>query len=146
VSWGNNEFIIYSGYIAINGNRVISTTTDTYRGFNFIILNVSLCSTAQLRTFDTWASTNNSNNMATYINTLPLNTVLIGITSDDAQNNLTQNAKSALLAIGVNVAGLQFRGKVSFVAQIGRPAMTISKVAFSGGASLQITLNVTGMV
>ena len=82
--------------------------------------------------------------MATYINTIPLNTVLIGITSDDAQNNLTQSARSALMAIGVNVTGLQFRGKVAFVAQIGRPTVTVSQVSPSGGASLKIILNVTG--
>jgi Interleukin-like EMT inducer len=89
--------------------------------------------------------TNNvSNNMAIYINSLPLNTVLIGIAGYDVQKYLTQNAKSALLAIGVNVNELQYVGKVSFVAQIGQPAKTISKVATPGGNNLKIIVNLTG--
>ena len=80
--------------------------------------------------------------MANYINTLPLNTVLIGVTTDDPQRSLTQNAISALLAIGVNVAGLQYRGEVSFVAQIGQPAMTVAQMASPGGSSLKIVVNV----
>jgi Interleukin-like EMT inducer len=148
MAWGSNDTSMLNGYIAINGNRVFSTASGPCRGFNIVQLNVNSClmSDVGLRSFDTSVSTTASDAMATYINSLPLNTVLIGITSDEPQTALTQNAKSALLAIGVNVTGLQFRGKVSFVAQIGRPTMTISKVAFSGGASLQITLNVTGMI
>ena len=82
--------------------------------------------------------------MAIYVNNLTLNTVLIGVTADEAQKNLTPNAKSALLDIGVNVNGLVFKGKASFVALIGQPAMSVSQVAPPGGNSLVITVRVTG--
>ena len=82
--------------------------------------------------------------MTTYINGLPLNTVLIGVTANEATLTLTQNAISALLAIGVNVAGLLFRGKASFVTQIGQPALSVSQVAPPGGYNLRINVNVNG--
>ena len=82
--------------------------------------------------------------MATYINGLPLNTMLIGVTADDASVSLTQNVKSALLSIGVNVTALAFRGKALFAAQTGQPSTTLSFVAFSGGNNLDVAMNVTG--
>ena len=133
-----------NGYITINGNRVVSTSSPTYRGFTLVQLNVSSCLPTNTLTFDTSGSTNNSDNMATYINSLSLNTVLIGVTADEPTYSLTQNATSALLAIGVNATGLQFRGKVTFMAQIGQPANAVSTVAPSGGDSSKITVNMTG--
>ena len=132
-----------NGYIAINGNRVIRTVYGC-RGFYLIELNATSCSLSNSRQFDTYASSTNPYNIATYINSLPLNTVLIGVTADEPQNNLDQKATSALLAIGVKVTGLQFRGKVSFVAQIGQPAISLSQVAPPGGIGLKMSVNMTG--
>ena len=87
MSWGNNDNTILSGYIAINGNIVISTNTVAYRGFNLVELDVSSCSSIKIRHFDTWESTSDSENMAAYINGLPLNTVLIGVTADWSTSN-----------------------------------------------------------
>ena len=86
-----------------------------------------------------------SDNMATYINSLPLNTVLVGITTYDAQWSLTPKAKSALLANGVNVTGLQPDGKAAFVAQIGQPSLTVSQVDPPGGSNTKLTAKVSGM-
>ena len=143
-SWGNADQTRNNGYIAINGNRLMTTTAPTYRGFNLVQLNVKTCSLSIVSTFDTCMTSTNSDNMANYINGLPLNTVLIGVTADDAQLSLNQNAKSALLAIGVNVDGLQFRGKASFMAQIGRPATSVSQVAPPGGNNLAINVIASG--
>jgi Interleukin-like EMT inducer len=93
---------------------------------------------------NTWGSTTSSDNMATYINSLPLNTVLIGVTADEAKSSLTYKATNALLAIGVDVTGLQVRGKLSFVARIGQPTVTVYQVAPPGGGSVKITANMTG--
>ena len=145
VSWGSYDTTSLNGYIALNGTRVVNTTSSTYKAFNLVELNTVSCSSSNILHFDTSSSTAASDNMATYINGLPLNTVLIGVTADDAQLSLNQNATSALFAIGVNVNGLAFRGKVSFVAQIGQPGMTVSNVAALGGSSLKIAVSVTGM-
>jgi Interleukin-like EMT inducer len=160
LSWGSNDASTISGYIAINGNRVVNTplkfcTTvclpSDYAGFNLVELNVSSCSASNIRHYDTSAKTANSENMATYINSLPLNTVLIGVTAEDAQRSLTSNArsltsnaKSALLTIGVDVSELQEAGKLSFVVQIGQPTLTASEVADPSGYNLKLTVNLTG--
>ena len=81
--------------------------------------------------------------MATYINSLASNTVLIGITSDESQRSLTQDTKNALFNIGVNMTGVQFASKVSFVAQIGQPARTVLQVAPPSGSNLMLTVNVS---
>jgi Interleukin-like EMT inducer len=140
VSWGTFATSTYYAYIAINGNIV----SYIYSGFTLVELNVSSCSSSNIRYFYISNTNNDSYNMAIYINSLPLNTVLIGATGYDVQQYLTQNAKSALVAIGVNVKELQYGGKVSFVSQIGQPAKTISKVATPGGNNLKIMVNVTG--
>ena len=154
VSYGNSDLTGLSGYIAINGNRVVNTPSNygTYKSFNLVELNVSSCSASDIRHYDTSinigacvTTADYSDNMATYINSLPLNTVLIGVTAGDAQECLTQNAKSALLAIGVNVTGLQPGGKVSFVAQIGQPKMTMSQVVDPSNVyNLKAAVNVAG--
>ena len=145
LAWGNWDNALYTGYVAINGNRVVKTTADVYyRGFNLVQLDANSCSPTNILHFDTFDSTSESDAMATYINCLPLYTVLIGITSDEASWSLNQNAKDALYAIGVNVAGLQFRGKVSFVAQIGQPGTSVSLIGTLGGNNVEISVNVTG--
>jgi Interleukin-like EMT inducer len=140
LSWGATDTSTGNGFIAINGNRAANDNS----GFTLVELKVSSCSSSKVRTFYISSSNNDSNNMAVYINTLPLNTVLIGSTGNDVQQYMTANAKSALLAIGVNVTGLQSGGKVSFVSQIGRPANTFSQVVPPGGNNLKMLLKVTG--
>ena len=141
LSWGNQDTTRGNGYISINGNSVGNTN---YRGFNLVELNATSCSPTNVLQYDTCVSTADSDNMATYINNLPLNKVLIGVTIDDASFSLTQNAKNALLSIGVDVTGLQFRGKLAFAAQRGQPAIAAVQVAPTGGNNLKLTVNVTG--
>ena len=144
MSWGSDDVTLYSGYVAINGNRVVSTTSADYMGFNLVEASISSCSATNMKHFDTYGSQLDSENMATYIISLALNTVLIGITSDDVSLPLTQNVKSALLAIGVSVNGLQIGGKMSFVATIGQPSMTVSRVASSVSSNLKLAVNASG--
>ena len=146
LAWGGVDSSVYTGYIAINGNRALSTTVGGYRGFNLVQLDVSSCSSTNIVKYDTYLYTSDSDVMATYINALPLYTVLIGVTADDPQQSLNQNAKDALFAIGVNVAGLQYQGKVCFVAQIGQPGTSVSLIGLSGGNNIKLSVNVTGKV
>ena len=144
MSWGYNDNMLFSGYITINGNKVISTTSSSSKGFNMAELNMSSCSASNLKNFNTGDDQSDSDAMATYINGLPSNTVLIGVTADEASKSLTQNVKSALLAIGVNVSALTFRGKVAFAALIGQPSKSVSQVAPPGVYNLKINVNVNG--
>ena len=144
VSWGADDNAQLSGYIAINGNRVINTTSYAYIGINLVELDVSSCSASNIRHFNTHDLYSESDNMAIYINSLPLNTVLIGVSSDETQYRMSQNGLSALSAIGVSMTELQWRSKVSFVAQVGQPAKSVSQQAAPGGDNLKITAYAIG--
>jgi Interleukin-like EMT inducer len=152
VSWGLGGAPFFDAYIAFNGYKTVSTRpiftegigyTYTY-GFTLVELNVISCSSSKVLTFDTFRNTNSSDNMATYINSLPLCTLLVGITTIDAQQSMTPKVKSALLAIGVNVTELKRWGKASFVAQIGQPSLTVSQVDPPGGSNAKLTAKVSG--
>jgi len=82
--------------------------------------------------------------MTNYINGLPMSTVLIGVTADDPHSNLEKLGVNALRSLGVDLSELLYRGKVAFVAQIGRPSVTVSRVASPGGNNLQISVTVRG--
>jgi CHASE2 domain-containing sensor protein len=119
------------GGITLNKSVVLKvnwTPSATYRGFNIIEVNANNCSMSNYRQFDTHGYVDASNSLITYINGLPNSTVLVGVTADDPQQSLTTAATNALLAIGVNVTGLQFRGKVSFIAHVGRPSVALMKM------------------
>jgi Interleukin-like EMT inducer len=145
VSWGYDDSgPPLAGEIAVNGDRVFGATSVDFRGFNTIELNVTTCSTSNPRRFDTWRSMTASENMATYVNSLPVATVLIGVTSDEASSNLTPNAITALNTIGVDISGLLHRGKASFVAQTGQPTMSWSLVAPRYGDILRLKVVARG--
>jgi Interleukin-like EMT inducer len=107
-------------------------------------LNVSSCSPTSIRHYDTNIYAADVSSLTSYINGLPLNTVLIGVTADEPQLLLDLNAKNAFLAIGVDLTGLQWAGKAIFVSQIGRPAITVLKVAAPNGNYLNMSVKVTG--
>jgi Interleukin-like EMT inducer len=131
-----------AGYIAIDGNTVYVTSYEMTGGFHIVELNVTSCSSSNIRHFNTYSSAAESDNMMNYINSLPMNTVLIGITSCDARQYLSSRTKAALLAIGVYVYGLEFLDRASFVAQIGQPGTSVSEMGPPGvGISM---INVTG--
>ena len=150
MSWGRWKNVTSSGYIAINGSTIINTTSVAYRGFNLVELNISSCSTSKVRHFDTNANTTESDKMATYINSLPLYTVLVGVTADDAQQFFRYNAVLTLFGIGVDsvwyLNGYGYQSKLCFVAQIGHPGASISEWAQSNANNLKITVNATGDV
>jgi len=95
-------------------------------------------------TFDTFLRSSNSINLANYIDNLPMSTILIGVTADEASTSLETNGQAALNSIGANVNGLLYQGKFAFVAQIGRPVVTVSRIAPPGGNNLQISVTVRG--
>jgi hypothetical protein len=62
--------------------------------------------------------------LAAYLQSVPNNTILVGITGDEPTLNL-QPAWSALADIGAPVSDVAYRGSFVFVAQKGYPNKTI---------------------
>jgi Interleukin-like EMT inducer len=141
LSWGYSDTTISNGYITVNDKTI---NTKIYRGFNIVELDVSKCVTSRVYNFDTQGSTNDSLDLAKYINSLPTSTVLIGITAQSAIGNLEAIGKAALFSIGVNVTGLEIRGKVAFVAQVGRPGLAVMKMGPRYGDNVKIAVKVRG--
>jgi len=89
-----------------------------------------------VRTFDTFASNAVSNALADYLNGLPNGVIIYGLTCDEATMELTTAARNALFSIGVDVSTLGYRGKLTFVATIGRPQSTVYLIANKGDNNL----------
>jgi len=141
VSWGAYD-TAHNGYIAVS-SVCLSVNRPSTIGFNFIQLDVGSCTVSRTMEFNTCGG-GQSGNLANYISGLPTSTVLIGVTTDDARWNLYSDAINALLAIGVDATGLQIRGKLAFVAQIGRPTATVMRLAAPVGSNVNISVLVQG--
>ena len=139
LSSGASDTSVTSVYISMNSIKTIYP-----QFFNLVELNTSSCSASRARHYDTYHYTTEADNMAVYIQSLPLSTVLIGVASYDVQVHLTTNARSALLSIGVDVSGLQPAGKLIFVAPIGQLSATVVQVSAPGGANLIMQVLVRG--
>jgi len=143
-SWGYDDTNGWIGYARVNGILVRDYTRspngwtdhEHVRGFNTILLQPTTCGSYDIRTFDTQAFTAASNALADYLNGLPNGVIIYGLTCDSATTSLTTAARNALLAIGVDVSTLVFRGKLTFVATVGRPQSTVYRIANSGGNNL----------
>lgn len=149
LSLGKNDSVTdRNSYISIVSPTTTTQSTRDRRGISTIELSTvndgHTCLFANFHTFDTYESGTYADQLADYINTLPLSTVVLGASYDDASKHLNDNAKSALLSIGVNATTLEFRGKLAFIAQIGRPLSTIAQVAPRYGDSLKIRVLLNG--
>jgi hypothetical protein len=104
------------------------------------------CSVNRTRLYNTYESANNANNavqLATYLQSVPNNTILIGISGDEATNNL-QPAWSTLAAIGAPVSDVAYRGSFVFVAQKGYANKTILRKSNSNSVPVNVTVTLYG--
>jgi len=62
--------------------------------------------------------------LVSYLEQVPSGTVLIGLTTDEAANYLSE-AYPTLLDLGVDVSDVQFQGSFGFIAQKGFPEKTV---------------------
>jgi Interleukin-like EMT inducer len=148
LAWGVVDTLVSEyGYISVNKVFLLKSiwADQLTRGFNTVELILSNCSAGVIRHFDTCGSSSESDALAKYISGLPSWTILIGITADDAYWSLTSAAKTALLNIGVDTTHLMYRGKLSFVAQVGRPSGTVMSVKPAEGEPLKCNTTVSRM-
>jgi len=121
-------------YMKVNGVAYLSTLAANhhYRGFNLLALNPHTWKASGLKHFDTHFTPAESNNLANYINSLPLGTHILGVTSDEASDRLQPIAKNALKALDVDISMLRWRDKVLFYAVKGKPEKTFMKFGKMG--------------
>jgi hypothetical protein len=144
-AWGYDDNEV-NGYIRVNNQAKVGfpTYNSLPRGITTIVLNITTCTTSNLNTFDTFASTSNSDALVNYLKSLKAGTILLGVSFDDAAAQLTPAAVQALASIGANVAGLGFRWKFLFIAEIGCSSLTKFNMAQNGGDNLLLSAEVPG--
>lgn len=95
--------------------------------------------------FDTCYGTNNASvRLAYYIKNLPASTVLMGVIQDDATWSLQDSAVQAMASLGIDISHLEFRDKLVFVTQKGKPSLTKYEIRPAGGETLQVSYQISG--
>ena len=117
------------GFVKINGNQV--TQNHDIRGFRLVRLNDD-CSVNEVKRYDTHISTQQSYNLRDYLQSLPNNTRISGITYDEYVDHLSSSAKSALSNVGIDLTTASWRSSLCFILIKGKPQLT--KQNQSGGA------------
>jgi len=117
-----------AGYVKLNGVAVWQGSQQgafpNDRGVNIIPIDPLTCSAQASRRFDMYASATHATELSNYLQQLTDDSVIVGVTGDDAQTNLA-SALPTLQQFGVEVADVQFRGSFAFIAQKGSSAKTV---------------------
>ena len=120
-SYGGDDRPFRQGFVKINGIQV--TPKDESRGFTLVRLNDD-CSVMEMKTYDTHLYIQESRNMTDYLENLPINTRIAGITYDEYNHRLSNSTKSELRNIGLNMTSASWRSTLCFVFTIGKPQYT----------------------
>jgi hypothetical protein len=110
-------------------------------GITLVNVDPFQCSVNTVQLFNTYGG--DATKLATYLLSVPNNTILVGITGDDVTRNL-QAAWSALAAIGAPVSDVAFRGSFVFVAQKGYANKTILRKSNSSLVPVDATVILEG--
>jgi Interleukin-like EMT inducer len=93
-------------------------------GITLLTVDPVQCSVISAKLYDTYGSWDDATMLATYIESVPDNTVLVGITGDEPTSSL-EPALDTLAAIGAPVADVNYRGSFVFIAQKGYAYKTV---------------------
>jgi len=150
-AWGFDDCNGRNGYIIVGGKNIINTTrTTTYtgRGFFIAVVNFAACSASGYTNYDTYGSSAAATALATYLQGLSANTVIVCVTADSVNSANNQNlagAVPALQKIGIaDAATLDYRGKLAFVAQIGNPSATVEGLLPRNVTNAYLAVTLTG--
>jgi len=122
-----------SGYLKLNDALVWESEwcgdpDKEIRGVTAFLIDPFSCSVAEFTSFDTNASPEEAEHLATFLDSVSDGDVVIGLTTDEASYSLTP-ALSALLQLGVDVSDVEYEGSFAFIIEKGFPEKTlISKI------------------
>ena len=93
-AWGKNDancdgHIIANGVTFLDTYLAQCTGSSSYTGFLVMTLNYETCSTGALLYEDTYYFWSDSSALATYLEGLPAGIVVVGVTADSAQRDLS---------------------------------------------------------
>ena len=99
-------------------------------GITLLTVDPVHCSVVSAKLYKTCEYASDATMLATYIQSVPNNTVLVAITGDEPMTNL-QPALDTIAAIGAPVADVTARGSFVFVAQKGYAYKTVLRKSCS---------------
>ena len=101
------------------------------RGIHFVVLNGDTGILGPTRSFDTWLSQTAADEMADYLNALPIGTLVLGAIADEGTLNLTPRARSALRQVlrSQYVDILRYQDSWAIMTRIGAPMPIAESVA-----------------
>ena len=138
-SYGGDDKPFGKGFVKINGIQVAlkeGRKDMVGRGFTLVRVNND-CSVKEMRTYDTSLYSQESREMNDYLQTLPYNTRIAGITHVGYDRRLSDSLKSALIGIGLDLTSASFESSLCFVFIIGKPQNTKqSQARFGKGPSI----------
>jgi len=110
--------------IAVNGHELCSCT----RGLNVAVFDQDTGNVLKTATYDTYNSTQESDQFAALIESLPVGRLAAITAMDDATSNLTERAKQACESIGSShIRQLAFRGSWAIIGVKGAPVGTVAE-------------------
>ena len=141
LSYGGDDRPFNKGFIKINGRQV--TRNEDSRGFTLVRINGD-CSVKEIKRYDTHISTQESYNLRDYLQSLPNNTRIAGITYDEYVDHLSSSSKSTLSNVGLDLSTASWRSSLCFILIKGKPQLTKQSQAAGakGPASLSTTFQI----
>ena len=127
--------------IKINGEKVIENNIGNQRGFRLARINDD-CSVNETLRFDTYPYLTESDKLRDYVQNLPINTRIAGITNDEYAHALKDDAKDVLMDVGLDLSSASYRSSLCFVFITGKPEQTKQSQAarYNGPATLSATI------
>lgn len=146
-SYGGDDKPFRKGFVKINGIQVTLKDRDPWevrdqdiRGFTLFRVNDD-CSVKETKNYDTHLDGQESREMKDYLQTLPNNTRIAGMTHDEYNDHLSNSLKSVLSDIGLDLTSASWRSSLCFVFIIGKPQNTKQSQAKGGkGPSILSTI------
>ena len=126
-----------------NGLNTAITVSDTslarhYRGISIAILEEERCILQKVETFDTYASTQKANDMASLIHKVPIGRVVIATIWDEASTNLTKMAMLALESLGsAQIRNIEFQAAWAIIGRKGAAPGSVPEVLHASSAALR---------
>jgi len=138
---GNYAGVTKYGFFKLNGAAVWQASWQgeyhVNRGANMFTIDTAACTVLDSQRFDTHGDPAATSQLNDYLQGLSDGTVLVGISCDEANYQLSTATKSTLSGLGADVSDVGMRGAWAFVAEIGDPSKTVFDKELNESSALE---------
>jgi len=135
----NGNGVTKYAFLKLNGTVVWQASWQgeypQNRGSNMFTVDTDACTLLDTQRFDTYGDSGAAAQLNTYLQGLSDETVLVGISCDEASRYLDA-AEATLTGLGADVSDVGFRGAWAFVTEVGDPSTTVLDKELSQASAL----------